>query len=189
MRVLDLGGEARTWLDLPVRPADVVLLNIPAEAETQRVRLDALPDGARISVMAGDACDPPADLRRERFDLVFSNSVIEHVGGRQRREAFAGSVHELGERHWVQTPNRYFPLEPHWVFPGFQFLPPRARATVSRVWPIGNHARDSRPFERRLNTVLWVDLLTPAEMRFLFPDSEILRERAAGLTKSLIAVG
>ena len=27
----------------------------------------------------------------------------------------------------VQIPYRYFPIEPHWLFPGLQFLPQRAR--------------------------------------------------------------
>ena len=28
----------------------------------------------------------------------------------------------------VQTPYRYFPVEPHWLFPGLQFLPMGLRA-------------------------------------------------------------
>ena len=79
----------------------------------------------------GDACDLPSALRGQRFDLVFSNSVIEHVGGHSRRAAFADSVHALSDHHWVQTPYRYFPLEPHFLFPGFQFLPLRAKAEVT----------------------------------------------------------
>ncbi len=39
---------------------------------------------------------------------------------------------------WVQTPYRYFPIEPHWIFPGFQFLPLSARTEISRRWPLGN---------------------------------------------------
>jgi hypothetical protein len=189
MRVLDLGGEVRTWQEFPVRPAEVVLLNIPAQVEKEQAALDRAGDPAGLRVVPGDGCDPSAELRQEAFDLVFSNSVIEHVGGYERRQAFARTARELAPHHWVQTPNRYFPLEPHWLFPGFQFLPPRARAAVSRVWPAGNYARDRRPLEKRLNTILWVELLSPAEMRLLFPDSQLLRERAGGLTKSLIAVG
>lgn len=63
------------------------------------------------------------------FDLVYSNSVIEHVGGHARSCDFAGMVKTLARRHWgVQTPYRYFSIEPHWLFPGLQFLPQSARA-------------------------------------------------------------
>ena len=55
------------------------------------------------------------------YDVVFSNSLLEHVGGHAQRAALAREVRSLAPRHWVQTPYRYFPLEPHWLFPGMQF--------------------------------------------------------------------
>jgi hypothetical protein len=38
-----------------------------------------------------------------------------------------------------------------------------------------------------LETVLEVELLSIVELQYYFPDAEVLRERFAGLTKSLIA--
>lgn len=189
MRVLDLGGEAQTWLASPSRPERVVLLNVPWMADIQQRRLDSA--GERdITAVGGDACEPPASLRGERFDLVFSNSVIEHVGGHRRRAAFADAVHALGDHHWIQTPNRYFPIEPHWLFPGFQFLPARARGLVQRHWPIGHFAdgRADKEARGRLGDVLDVELVSRTEMAWYFPESEILAERVGPLTKSLIAV-
>lgn len=186
MRVLDLGGEPHTWRAAPVRPREVVLLNLGWQTGRQEAELGD--DGAWMSVVAGDACAPPASLRRERFDLVFSNSVIEHVGGHARRRAFAAAVHDLAPAHWVQTPNRYFPLEPHWVCPGFQFLPPRAQARVMRHWPVGNYSARAWTREEALRLVLGTELVSETQMRFYFPASDILHERFAGLTKSLIAV-
>jgi hypothetical protein len=183
MSVLDVGGDARHWASAPLRPRRLVLLN-PAEY--------ALDDADGIESVHGDACDPPPSLADEGFDLVYSNSVIEHVGGPWRRRAFAESVHRLGDRHWVQTPYRYFPLEPHWVFPGLQFMPLAVRAAVDRVWPLrarralppgADRTRDSISF------ALDIELLSKTEMRYLFPESEIVEERVAGVTKSLIAVG
>jgi hypothetical protein len=190
MRVVDLGGEAQTWLEAPVRPREVVLLNIPWMARAQQKVLDE--QGLTwIRAVGGDACDPPADLRNgDRFDLVFSNSVIEHVGGHQRRAEFAEAVRGLGTHHWVQTPNRYFPIEPHWLFPGFQFLPARARVEVQRRWPVGHFAelRDKQDDRDRMRDVLEVELVSKAEMRWYFPDSELIPERVGPLTKSWIAV-
>jgi hypothetical protein len=189
MRVVDLGGEAQTWLEASVRPREVVLLNIPWMARAQQARLDE--DGeTAVRAVGGDACEPPAELTGQEFDLVFSNSVIEHVGGHQRRAAFAHAVHSLAEHHWVQTPNRYFPIEPHWLFPGFQFLPARARAEVQRRWPAGHFAalRGKQDDRDVMRDVLEVELVSKAEMRWYFPDSELVPEKVGPLTKSWIAV-
>jgi hypothetical protein len=177
MRVLDLGGTVNAWRRAPISPRQVVTLNLNAEDS----------DLDWVVPMVGDACAPPAELAGERFDLVFSNSVLEHVGGHARRAAFAETVHTLGDRHWVQTPYRYFPLEPHWLFPGFQFLPVKARARVMCHWPIGAYS-DAHDFDRAVNSVLRIELVSETAMRHYFADSDIIRERMLGLTKSLIAV-
>ncbi len=120
------------------------------------------------------------------FDLVYSNSVIEHVGGYERRRRFAETVERLAPHHWVQTPARSFPLEPHWLFPGFQFMPVALRTRVAMKWPYSFYGRSNDAAET-LGEVLWVELIGVPEMTHLFPGSEVLRERFARLTKSLIA--
>src|SRR5215469_18971669 len=127
MSVIDLGGSIVTWQRAPVRPKHVHVVNM------QPSRFD-MPEWAEFDL--GDACALPPDIAGRRYDLVFSNSVIEHVGGHERRERFADSVHQLSDAHWVQTPYRYFPIEPHWMAPGMQFLPVTARAQVARRWPL-----------------------------------------------------
>ena len=176
MKVLDLGGEVRSWKPAPVMPGHLTIVNLWSDQKS---------DSPTVTTFRGDACDPPEELRRERFDLVFSNSVIEHVGGHDRCEAFAQSVRSMADRHWVQTPYRYFPIEPHWVFPGFQFLPVRAKVEVTRRWPLGRRTAD---VDVAVESALSVQLLDVTAMRHYFPDSEIRRERLAGVTKSLIAV-
>ena len=177
MEIVDLGGTAHSWMAAPVSPAHVTLVNLD--------RQDVPPDRP-ITAVQGDACEVPDTLRSNRFDLVFSNSLIEHVGGHSRREALAENIHRLADRHWVQTPYRYFPVEPHWLFPFFQVLPVAARARVVRSWHIsGQYPSD------RAQAVEWamsIELLTRTEMRHYFPDSDLLAERVAGMTKSLIAV-
>lgn len=177
MSVIDLGGTAQSWLRATVRPSLVHIVNLePEHAE--------LP--AWIRADQADVCDLPSDIRARRYDLVFSNSVIEHVGGHAQRIRFAASVHALADRHWVQTPYRYFPIEPHWLFPGFQFLPLTARAEVSRRWPLVHTPSASR--EEGLRAAVGVELLSRTELELYFPCSQIRAERMAGLVKSLIAV-
>ncbi|MFI9594585.1 hypothetical protein [Nonomuraea sp. NPDC052265] len=177
MSVLDLGGTAGAWMRAPVRPAHVHIVNLeqpPAD----------LPSWLRADV--ADACDLPTAIRGTRYDLVFSNAVIEHVGGHQRRQRFADTVHEMAERHWVQTPYRYFPVEPHFLFPGFQFLPLAARTTILRRWPLVHTPTSDRDAARMI--AMEVELLSVTEMRHYFPKSQLRFERLAGLVKSVIAI-
>ncbi|MDG4828816.1 class I SAM-dependent methyltransferase [Solwaraspora sp. WMMD1047] len=177
MSIIDLGGRVDTWLAAPVRPARVHVVNLePAPAD--------VPDWAEVD--HGDACALPAHLAARRYDLVFSNSVLEHVGGHERRVRFAEAVHALSDAHWVQTPYRYFPIEPHWIAPGMQFLPLAARASVARRWPLAHSPAKTR--ETALRQVLWTELVDRTQMRHYFPESRIRVERLLGVPKSLIAI-
>jgi hypothetical protein len=174
MRVVDLGGDIRHWESCPVRPRKIVFVNLYPQPEA---------DGHRVIV--ADACTVPSELTGDRFDLAYSNSVIEHVGGHERRTAFADVTRRLGERYWVQTPYRYFPVEPHWLFPGLQFLPTAIRVRVTERWPLGHRQATGRD---ATENVLSVELLGRTELRHYFPDADIWTESLAGLPKSLVAV-
>ena len=176
MTVLDLGGRVDTWERAPVRAAHVHVVNLEPTP-------DDLPPWAEAD--HGDACGLPAHIAGRRYDLVFSNSVIEHVGGHERRLRFAETIHTMAPAHWVQTPYRYFPVEPHWVAPGMQFLPVLARREMARKWPLAY--TPGRTKEEALKRVLWTDLLDKTQMRSYFPDSVLRSEKIAGMTKSLIA--
>lgn len=175
MTVLDIGGDARAWRLCSVRPAHVTLLNIfPQE-----------PEEPWMSAISGDACALPEDL--PAVDLVYSNSVIEHVGGHWRRARFAQGIRDAAPRYWVQTPYRYFPIEPHFLFPGLQYLPRGAQAAALLHWPLGSGRRVADR-EDAMSRVLDIELLSISEMQAYFPDAELRKERIGGLVKSLIAV-
>lgn len=182
LRLLDLGGTVEAWHRAPVRPRHVVVLNLFQPGES---------DDNWITAVTGDACNATDELAKANvsigFDVVFSNSLIEHVGGHARRLELARQVRQLAPRHWVQTPYRYFPLEPHWLFPGMQFMPAAARVRIAAYWPLVNTPPANIDEARR--DVLWTELVSITEMREYFPTSTILHERVLGLTKSLIALG
>ena len=177
MSVLDLGGRVESWRRAPIRPERVHVVNLePIEPNP--------PDW--VEVDWADACDLPPMIRSRRYDLVFSNAVLEHVGGHSKRLAFADAVHRAADRHWIQTPYRYFPIEPHWLFPWFQHLPIMGRAFIAQAWPLQHSPSTDR--QVALSAVMQVELIGRTEMRYYFPGSSIVAERLGPLTKSIIAV-
>lgn len=176
MQVLDLGGTPDFWMSAPQRPAWVTLVNLWAFHDVPGL----------LTAVQGDACNPPPALRNARYDLVVSNSLVEHVGGHAQRVRLADVIHGAADRHWVQTPYRYFPVEPHWLCPGIQVLPFAARVMVTKRWPLGH----MRPTEEitAVQRVQEVELLSKTELQAYFPESKLWFERFAGLPKSLVAV-
>src|ERR1700722_4974658 len=178
MRVLDVGGTIEIWRLGPVMPR-VVLLNQafwPHQIEEAE------------SVVLGDGTNLP--FADQSFDLVFSNSVIEHVGSRAAQARFAAEIARGGKQYWVQTPNRYFPIEqPLWT-PLVHLLPRAWQAAILKrfsVWKlVTNHDAAQREFY--VNHYLEsIRLFSASELRALFPGATIVRERFLGWTKSLIA--
>jgi SAM-dependent methyltransferase len=74
-----------------------------------------------IRYVQGDACALP--FADGEFDIVFSNAVIEHVGGRERQRRFVSEALRVGRRVFVTTPNRRFPVEVHTQLPLVHWLP------------------------------------------------------------------
>jgi len=178
-KLLDVGGTQEFWIMMSGgAPPDVhvTLLNL------QPTRVSR-PD---FEAVEGDA----RDLSRyadKAFDIVFSNSVIEHLGpdfNDQMR--MAKEIRRVGKRYFVQTPNRYFPLEPHFLLPGFQFWPTALRVWTVTHFNVGWYKRfsDAESARREVESI---SLLREAQVRSLFPDARIYREKFLGLTKSFIA--
>ena len=175
MRILDLGGTPETWRAPGMRARSITLVNIDHETED--------PDEPWMEIVRGDAC--AGDFGK--YDLVFSNSLMEHLGGHAQRQSFSDVVREAAPSWWVQTPYRYFPIEPHWVFPFFQFMPFRARLMVCQHWDTLNMPA-CKDVAMAAELVASVELISATEMRTYFPTSEIWFERIAGIPKSLVAI-
>lgn len=150
MEVLDLGGEPGFWQAIEPKPRRVTFVNLhPIDSNFD------FPSGHIV----GDACDSCL-LEGHRFDLVFCNSLIEHVGGHERRRRLAINIERLGAHHFVQTPYRYFPIELHWRFPGFQFLPIHTRAALALKWDAGGFTSRDSTWGNAVESVSSVDLLS-----------------------------
>jgi hypothetical protein len=179
LRILDVGGTQEFWDMMgweALGNVQVTLLNLAAQPVSS----------TRFESVAGDA----RDLSRyadSRFDVVFSNSVIEHLGpdvADQKR--MADEIRRVGKRYFVQTPNRYFPLEPHFLMPAFQFYPLGLRVWLVSNFNVGWYKRipDKAKARREVESI---SLLSRGDLRRLFPGADIYEEKVAGLTKSFVA--
>jgi hypothetical protein len=178
-RVLDLGGKPSFWTDdtILTRPLEITCLNLRSEPGTHRL------GQATVEVVVGDATDPPVDPGE--YDLVFSNSVIEHVGGPDAIGAFA-DVTRQGRQYFLQTPNRWFLIEPHFVLPFHFLLPRRVKAAIVMWWDRGPRRRTYR---EALDRVDEIHLLTRRELELLFPGATIVVDRKWLLPKSFMVFG
>ncbi|MPY93554.1 MAG: methyltransferase domain-containing protein [Acidimicrobiia bacterium] len=180
LRLLDVGGTPQFWAQRGWSGRDDVDITV----------LNAMPfdiAGPNICVEVGDA----ADLSRwsdDAFDVVFSNSVIEHLFTLRRQAAMAAEVDRVGQAFWVQTPSQHFPVEPHFLVPGWQWLPEDLRVAWLRRRRVGWRGPFRNPDEAR-RMVREVRLLTRRELSGLFPGATLLPERVAGVVKSWVAYG
>jgi hypothetical protein len=124
--------------------------------------------------------------RNQEFDIVFSNSVIEHVGDDLRIRQMADEVRRVGKNYYLQTPNYYFPLEPHFFFPFFQFFPISVRTWLVQHLDLAFIRK--RPIRGDAEAeVRKINLLTERQVKRLFPQARIVEERVLGMTKSIQA--
>ena len=179
VRILDVGGTTDFWERVGYAGHDrveVVLVNL----------IEQEPPHHNITAQVGNATDL-SRFADDEFEVAVSNSVIEHLPTFELQARMAAEIRRVGRRAYVQTPNRYFPVEPHYMFPFFGILPMRVRAFLLGKMDLGWHPRQRDP-AAALADVRSIRLLTGGELRRLFPAARILRERALGLTKSYIVL-
>jgi len=187
VRILDLGGSVEYWrrvgLDfLRETSAHVTVLNHIAE-ELKAADSDA----SLFATAVGDACDLSA-FPAKSFDLVHSNSVIEHVGNWSRMKAFGQEARRVGQSYYVQTPNFWFPIDPHYYrAPLIHWMPRPWQARLLHSFPIA-HAGRIGSLDAAYDVLDTTQLIDAQQFAFIFPDAKLYRERLLGLTKSLIAI-
>ena len=171
-RIVDVGGTERNWHLIKSEP-HVTLVNIVGGEYARGQFVSMRGDGTALQF-------PDA-----AFDIAYSNSVIEHMGTFERQHAFARELRRVGNGYYVQTPYKWFPIEPHLLCVGIHWLPKPIYRRLVRWLSVWGWV--DRPSLGDVDEQLAeIRLLTVAEMRGLFPDGELKRERLFGFTKSLI---
>lgn len=187
-RILDVGGTELFWQQMEFADqegVEIVILNHqPDELEDFESE-----GGGKTSFVkcVGDARRMP-EFDENEFDVVFSNSVLEHVGSREDQQSMFDEVVRVGKRYFVQTPNYYFPIEPHFHVPGFQFFPVCLRRELLCRFNLGwtRKVPDKSSAEAVVRSVT---LLKKHELQALCPTGHLYVERVWGLPKSFILYG
>jgi len=98
--ILDIGGIEDYW-----NVVGIEYLN-SKNVRIELINMEKHPpprDTSIFSVQRGDGCSLP--YHDNSFDLVHSNSVIEHVGDWTHKVAFSTECRRISPRYYVQTPN------------------------------------------------------------------------------------
>ncbi|MBA4384897.1 MAG: hypothetical protein C0410_09180 [Anaerolinea sp.] len=175
--ILDVGGSQFNWQFLTVKPlVTVVNLTKPSEWDDHLEHFwFEIGDGTKL------------EFSDESFEIVYSNSVIEHLFHWENQKKFAKEVLRVGKSVFVQTPAKEFIMEPHMVTPIIHWLPLRAQAKLMRhftVWGI-----ITRPSQEYIDQFLLERrLLSLKEFKQLFSGCNLIKEDFLLMAKSYIAV-
>lgn len=177
IRILDIGGNEQFWKnsELDSNPNfQITVLNL------EKFEVSSF----NIISIIGDATNL-SEFSDNEFDISFSNSVIEHLTTRENQIKMAKEVCRVGKRHYVQVPNKYFFLEPHYLLPFFNFLPKKIQYFVLTKTKLSRGRKWDENFAKQ-----YIDeILLPSEneFKFLFPNANIWKEKFLFMTKSFVA--
>jgi hypothetical protein len=182
--VLDIGGTPEFWrMNAEYIPKGLIgnidVVNLPPVNEQTEVIRDIY-----LRVYAGDALNS-LNLHLDHYDIIHSNSVIEHVGNLRSQHIMAKTIQEAGHYFWVQTPAKTFLLEPHSYVPLFPYLPLFARTWIYQHFRLGYMGKEPDWLKARMKCEE-MRLLTKRELKLLFPGATLFKERMYGLVKAYI---
>jgi hypothetical protein len=180
-RIIDVGGRAEYWA-----PALNTLQRCKAHVTIVNIERTQPKNEPMFEFHYGDACDL-GQFADGAFDLAHSNSLIEHLGNWSNMRRCADEIGRVADCYYVQTPNFWFPYEPHFRVPLFHWLPEQLRARLVMQFSLGYFNRASA-LDKAMINVESVRLIDNTQFASLFPDAEIRYERFLGFSKSLIAV-
>lgn len=184
VNLLDVGGKIGYWQIIPRETFEelklhITILNIPGENHDN--------DTKDFTHVIGDACNMP-EYPDNSFDIVHSNSVIEHVGNWTKIKDFANEIKRVAPKLFIQTPNFWFPIEPHYMTPFFHWIPRYSRAFLIQKRTLGNRGKANDLDDAMQKLQDQPQMLNYKCFSYLFSDCEIIRESFFLLTKSFVAI-
>lgn len=177
LRILDVGGNQDFWVNAGFHQEEAVEITILNLKKTETTY-------PHFHGVAGDATNL-SQYEDNRFDIAFSNSVIEHLYTRENQQKMAREMQRVGHYFYVQTPNKYFFLEPHYLLPYFQFIPKKLGYFILTKTRLSRNRRwEAKAAQQYLDEIR---LLGKSEFQGMFHDGYIWKEKFMGMSKSFVA--
>jgi len=175
--ILDIGGTDRYWevMGLTNSSHQIILFNTEVVAPRFLNMVSVLGDGKDLS-----------RYRDGEFQFVHSNSTLQYLRTVEDQFAMAREIRRVGRSYYVQAPNFWFPLETHFLFPAFKWLPEEIQIWLAMNYSLGWYDRQECA-ERARATVRGIRLTTRREFAKMFDDAHIATERFLGWPKSFVA--
>ncbi len=176
-RIVDLGGTAEYWVNRGLAGSpdfDITLVNLSPQEESRRNIHFVMRDVGDLSFLEDKA-----------FDIAVCHSVIEHLYTGERQEELSRQIQRIAKAYWVQTPNYWFPVEPHFLLPLFQWLPEWIRIHILNRYGSLRFG-PYRDLAMSRQAVKEIRLLARKDLEKLFPGAEITPERYLGWVKSWV---
>lgn len=179
--ILDVGGREDFWKQMGLADRaeyEITILNIDEPANARR---------GNFIFVKGDARDL-SEFGDKSYDVAFSNSVIEHIPSTAGRQKMADEIKRVGKKYFVQTPSYFFPFEPHFLFPCFQFFPHALQIYMLMKYNMG-WFKKCESKQEAIELLSNNSLLKESEFKSYFSDCRIIKEKFLMLSKSFIALG
>lgn len=181
--IADIGGTEVYWNIIPVDyletySVEITIINLPG--------IQIYNDHGIFKFVEADACDLSLFVD-EYFDIAHSNSVIEHVGDWKRMVKFSREVKRIAKNYFIQTPNFWFPIEPHCMTPFFHWFPKPMRIWLVLNFQLGNWSK-AKTVDQAVRSVESARLLNKKMLQELFEGAEISTERFFILPKSFVMI-
>jgi hypothetical protein len=133
------------------------------------------------NVIIGDARN--TTLEKGSFDIVHSNATIEHVGSFENQVLFVREMLRISkESIFIQTPNRFYPIDFHTILPFIHWLPKKYHRKILKFLKKDFYSKESN-----------LNLLTAKEIKKLceilnIKKYKILKYKLLFLTSNLILI-
>ena len=186
VKICDLGGTYRYWLVFPFSDFkgvnfEITLVNLEEAIQSEDENYQKLLNHSNLKFISeiGNGCDM-SHKQDNFYHITHTNSVIEHVGNWQNIKKMVKESKRISSHYFVQTPNYWFPVEPHYVLPLVHFFPRPFHTKLLMILK-------KRSFDKATSNFEENRMLSYKEFKYLFYESDLITEHFLFLAKSFIA--
>ena len=123
------------------------------------------------------------NLPNNSFDIVHSNATIEHVGSYNNQLLFIKECIRISKKYvFIQTPNRFYPLDFHTILPFIHWLPKKIHRKILKFIGLNFYS-----LEKNLNLLSISDLKIFCNQLGI-KNYEIIKHRLFFMVSNLILV-